>query len=81
MADANARERALTRLRAASARVKQHDQERDDLAAAIVDALKAGVRPRDIAEIAPYDRNHIRRIAKAAGVPPLREPTVQPRSE
>ena len=43
---------------------------------AIVDALNAGVRPRDIDAIVPYDRVHIRRIAKAAGVPPRREPTV-----
>ena len=34
--------------------------------------------PGKIAEHVPYDRNHVRRLADAAGVPPLRTPTVQP---
>lgn len=77
MADADARERALTRLRAAAARVRQHESEREELAAAIVEALTTGgLRPNEVDKEVPYDRNHVRRIAKAAGVPPLKEPTV-----
>lgn len=71
----------MTRLRAAAARVNQHEDERTELAAAIVEALKANIRPRDIHKEVPYDRNHVRRIAKAAGLPPLREPTVQPKEK
>lgn len=82
MADADARERALTRLRAAAARVKQHEAEREELADAIVEALTAGgLRPSEVDREVPYDRNHVRRIAKAAGVPPLRESTVTPRAK
>jgi hypothetical protein len=47
------------------------------LADAIVYALNSGVRPRDVDAVVPYDRNHIRRIAKRAGVPARREPTVE----
>ena len=70
---------SMTRLRAAAARVRQHEAERQGLAEAIVAALRAGWRPSEVDAEVPYDRNHIRRIAKAAGVPPLREPTVAPR--
>lgn len=69
----------MTRLRAAAARVREHEAERTTLADAIVAALRAGWRPSEVDAEVPYDRNHVRRIAKAAGVPPLREPTVQPR--
>lgn len=80
MADADPKTRALTRLRAAAARVRQHEDEREELAAAIVEALTTGgMRPNEVDKEVPYDRNHIRRIAKAAGVPPLRESTVAPK--
>lgn len=70
---------AMTRLRAAASRVRQHEPERQELAEAIVAALRAGWRPSEVDSEVPYDRNHVRRIAKAAGVPPLRESTVLPR--
>jgi hypothetical protein len=73
----DAAEAALDRLRKASARVRKHEAERKELAEAIVVARLAGIRPRDIEEIAPYDRNHIGRIVKAAGVPPLKGPKAQ----
>jgi hypothetical protein len=65
---------ALGRLRKASARVRKHEQERKDLAEAIVDARRSGIRPSQINEIAPYDRNHVGRILKEAGLTEPREP-------
>lgn len=54
------------------------DKRRDALHAAIIKHLMGRtVRPADAEQHTPYDRNHIRRIAQAAGVPPLRERTVR----
>lgn len=64
---------ALDRLRKASARVRKHEQERKELAEAIVAARRSGIRPREIDEIAPYDRNHVGRILKEAGLTEPRE--------
>jgi hypothetical protein len=69
---------AIDRLRKASARVRKHEQERKDLAEAIVVARRAGIRPSEIDEIAPYDRNHIGRILKGAGLTEPREPKAKP---
>lgn len=53
------------------------DKRRDALHSAIVKHLmERAVRPVEVEKHTPYDRNHIRRIASAAGVPPLRERTV-----
>ncbi|HET9889699.1 MAG TPA: hypothetical protein VFQ42_04290 [Mycobacterium sp.] len=49
---------------------------RDDLGDKIAAALLAGVRPTDLEPVVPYNREHIRRIARAHNVPPLREATV-----
>lgn len=54
------------------------DQKRDVLHKAIArHLLERNAPPGKIAKSADYDRNHIGRIAKAANVPPLREPTVR----
>ncbi|MFF5473365.1 hypothetical protein [Streptomyces achromogenes] len=54
------------------------DERREALRKAIVKHLMArNLPPGEVADHSPYDRNHIRRIAKAAGVPPLRERTVR----
>jgi hypothetical protein len=54
------------------------DSKRDALHEAIVRHLKQrNAPPGRLAKSADYDRNHIGRLAKAAGVPPLREPTVR----
>ncbi|MGW8846586.1 hypothetical protein ACWGNE_02285 [Streptomyces xiamenensis] len=54
------------------------DEARDALHEAIVRHLRErNARPGQVAEHSPYDRNHVGRIAKAAGVPPLRARTVQ----
>jgi hypothetical protein len=65
---------AMDRLRKASARVRKHEQERKELADAIVGARRAGIRPKDIDDIAPYDRNHVGRILKEAGLTEARTP-------
>jgi hypothetical protein len=57
---------------------KPFDEAREALHSAIIKHLKErNARPGQVAEHTPYDRNHIRRIATAAGVPPLRERTVR----
>lgn len=69
----------LDRLSAAyEAAKKPFDDARDALHDAIVKHLKErNARPGEVSDHTPYDRNHIRRIAQAAGVPPLRERTVR----
>jgi hypothetical protein len=57
---------------------KRLDAARDALHDAIVKHLtERNARPGEVSDHTPYDRNHIRRIANAAGVPPLRERTVR----
>jgi hypothetical protein len=53
------------------------DAAREALNAGIVSVLKAKtLGPSEVTRIVPYERQHVGRIAKAAGVPPLRERTV-----
>ncbi|GHA94334.1 hypothetical protein GCM10010346_16370 [Streptomyces chryseus] len=55
------------------------DTARDTLHAAIVRHLKArSAPPGKLADHTPYDRNHVGRLSKAAGVPPLRGPDAAP---
>ena len=65
--DQAARDAAMTRLKRADARVRKHEQERQELADAIVAARRADWRPADIDAVVHYDRNHIGRILKDAG--------------
>lgn len=54
------------------------DKARDALHAAIIKHLtERNAPPGKVAEHSPYDRNHVGRIAKAGGVPPLRGRTVR----
>jgi len=71
--------RELDELTAAyEAAKKPFDEARDALRDAIVKHLKErNARPGEVSDHTPYDRNHVRRIADAAGVPPLRERTVR----
>jgi hypothetical protein len=61
-------------LAAAAARRVQLEKElaqaREDTHAAIVDALRAKTRPSVVARLAHYDREHIRRIRREAGLMP-----------
>ncbi|MGW3821837.1 hypothetical protein ACWEAF_05885 [Streptomyces sp. NPDC005071] len=51
---------------------------REALHAAIIKHLmERNTTPGKVSKHSPYDRNHVGRIAKAAGVPPLRERTVR----
>lgn len=43
-------------------------QRRAELAEAIADAIRGGMRIVEIARITGYDREHIRRIARAQGI-------------
>lgn len=65
--------RAVEAMEAAEEMLKQA---RADLAAEIVAALNAGVRPVALKEVTPYSQDYLRKIAREAGVEPLRPPTV-----
>lgn len=50
---------------------------RDALSDGIVAVLKAKtLGPSEVTRLVPFERQHVGRIAKAGGVPPLRERTV-----
>lgn len=73
---------ALTRLDKLTTKFRvtheAHEKAREELRVAIVEILmERQAAPGKVAEHSPYDRNHIRRIADAAGVPPLRTRTVR----
>lgn len=56
---------------------RQMEEVRTKLNEGIVKVLMArALGPSDVTRIVPYERQHVGRVAKAAGVPPLREPTV-----
>lgn len=72
---------ALTQLREAaadfSAGEDEQESRRQRLHTAIVAALKLDIGPSAIEREVPYDRQHIDRIRRGAGIPPKRKPTVQ----
>ena len=56
---------------------KEFEAAREALSTGIVTILKARtLGPSDVTRLVPFERQHVGRIAKAGGVPPLREPTV-----
>lgn len=56
---------------------KQLEAARKALGEGIVDVLMARtLGPSEVTKLVPYERQQVGRIAKAAGVPPLREATV-----
>lgn len=70
----------MTRLKqAAQARHRAESDAARHFAEAVVEALRAGVRPGQVAEATGYSRETIRRIAREHDVPRLREPTVTSR--
>lgn len=79
--ETNPKVEALAELREASAEYEAaadaETARREALHAAIVKALKAGLGPSAIEREVPYDRQHVDRIRRAAGLPPKRRPTVQ----
>lgn len=72
---------ALAQLREAAAEFSagedEQEQRRQRLHTAIVTALKLDIGPSAIEREVPYDRQHIDRIRRGAGIPPKRKPTVQ----
>ncbi len=58
---------------------KAAEERRATLHEAIVRHLRErNARPGLIADHTPYDRNYVRKLGEAAGIPPLRTPTVRP---
>lgn len=56
---------------------KEFEAAREALSAGIVTVLKARtLGPSEVTRLVPFERQHVGRIAKAGGVPPLRESTV-----
>lgn len=50
----------------------------DEIAAILMDRI---LGPSEVTRLSPFERQHVGRIAKAAGVPPLREATVISRAK
>jgi hypothetical protein len=60
-----------------TARKTEFDDAKRELDTAIVEILKARtLGPSEVTRHVPYERNHVGRVAKDGGVPPLREGTV-----
>lgn len=57
----------------------EQERRRERLAAAIVKALQADIGPSAVEREVPYDRQHVDRIRRAAGIPAKRRATVQRR--
>lgn len=75
-------EEAVTRLKQAAEAKKKAEQDAvETFADAVADALRAGVRPRTVANATGYSYETIRRIARAKKIEPLREPTVTSRKK
>jgi hypothetical protein len=56
---------------------EQKEAIRTRLSEAIVEVLMTkALGPSEVTRLVPFERQHVGRIAKAAGVPPLRERTV-----
>lgn len=68
---------ALTKLDAATRRFrrteKAHASERDATVRAVIEALRSGARPTDVAERSPFTGTYVRRIARQHGLAPRRK--------
>lgn len=72
-----ARERLTTLGAAYTAAEEALEAARKDLTDGIVDVLKTRtLGPSEVTRLVPFERQHVGRISKAAGIPPLRERTV-----
>jgi hypothetical protein len=45
-----------------------HEQARDELVAAVVEALQAGERPTDVTSWSPFTATYVRKLARKHGV-------------
>ncbi|MFB9187429.1 hypothetical protein ACFFX1_55675 [Dactylosporangium sucinum] len=50
-----------------------HTKARNELQEAVVAALRAGVGPSEAARLSGFTDAYVRKLARAAGLPPLRE--------
>lgn len=71
--------RLTGRYEKAETQLEQVRKEVSDEIAAILMARTLG--PSEVTKLSPFERQHVGRIAKAAGVPPLREATVVSRAK
>lgn len=71
--------RLTGRYEKAEVQLEQVRKEVSDEIAAILMARTLG--PSEVTKLSPFERQHVGRIAKAAGVPPLREATVVSRAK
>jgi hypothetical protein len=73
-------EEVVTRLQLAAKAKKAAEQDAaEKFATVVVDALRAGLKPKTVAEATGYSYETIRRIARAHDIGRLREPTVTSR--
>lgn len=67
----------LTNLDASTRRYRKteaaHEQSRDEVTAAVVAALRAGVRPTDVVAHSPFTAAYVRKIARDNGIEPARK--------
>lgn len=49
-----------------------HDEARNAATQAVVEALRAGKRPTDVADRSPFTAAYVRRIARERGIEPAR---------
>lgn len=45
------------------------EEKRERVHGAVLNSLRAGIGPSEIERHGPYDRNHVGRLRKAAGIP------------
>lgn len=75
-------EEAVTRLKeAAEAKRAAEEAAANDFETAVVDALRAGLKPKTVANATGYSYETIRRIARRNNLDRLREPTVTSRTK
>lgn len=75
-------EETVTRLKqAAEAKRAAEQAATAEFEQAVVDALRAGLKPKTVADATDYSYETIRRIARKYGIGRLREPTVTSRKK
>lgn len=55
-----------------------HEAARQDTVAAVIDALRAGIRPGDIVAHSPFTAAYVRRIARENGIQPATRKASRP---
>ena len=76
------KEEVVTRLQlAAEAKKQAEENAAKQFAEVVVDALRAGLKPKEVTAATGYSYETIRRIARAHDIERLREPTVTSRKK